>query len=126
MPIFDLNLARPPPSVDMLALPNKPAATADCMVMATQITNFLKLTLDDILTLAPIPMDKSTPVQPTAMEAETNTTTTDQMLTNILVETTTDQSTAMDIGPEENTGVASPLATAVDPPIYLTTPAVLP
>uniref|UniRef100_A0A915IRN2 Uncharacterized protein n=1 Tax=Romanomermis culicivorax TaxID=13658 RepID=A0A915IRN2_ROMCU len=53
-PIFDLNIAKLPPSTDTSALP-PPAATADLMVTATQITDFLKLMLDEISTLAPVP-----------------------------------------------------------------------
>uniref|UniRef100_A0A915JTS9 Uncharacterized protein n=1 Tax=Romanomermis culicivorax TaxID=13658 RepID=A0A915JTS9_ROMCU len=123
-PIFDLNIMKLPPSTDVSALP-APTATTDFMGTATQITNFLKLTLDNISTLALVLMDESTLVQPAAMDAETNTTT-DQTLTNILEETTADQSTPMDVPPQEPAAVAVPLAPAVDPRIYLTTPAVLP
>uniref|UniRef100_A0A915L659 Uncharacterized protein n=1 Tax=Romanomermis culicivorax TaxID=13658 RepID=A0A915L659_ROMCU len=71
--IFDLNIAKLPQSTDVSALPT-PTATADLMARATQITDFLKLTLDEISTLAPVPMDESTLVQPTTMDAETDTT----------------------------------------------------
>uniref|UniRef100_A0A915IZM7 Uncharacterized protein n=1 Tax=Romanomermis culicivorax TaxID=13658 RepID=A0A915IZM7_ROMCU len=92
MPIFDLNIAKLPPSTDVSALP-APTATADFMARATQITDFLKLTLDDISTLPPVLMDESTLVQPTAMDAETNTTTAEQTLMDIREENTADQST---------------------------------
>uniref|UniRef100_A0A915JIS6 Uncharacterized protein n=1 Tax=Romanomermis culicivorax TaxID=13658 RepID=A0A915JIS6_ROMCU len=95
-PIFDLNIVKLPPSTDVSALP-VPTATADFTATTRQITDFLKLMLDDISTLAPVPMEKSTPVQPTAMKAETNTTR-DQTLIDIPEETTTDESTAMDVG----------------------------
>uniref|UniRef100_A0A915ILY8 Uncharacterized protein n=1 Tax=Romanomermis culicivorax TaxID=13658 RepID=A0A915ILY8_ROMCU len=72
-PIFDLNTAKLPPSTDVWALP-APATTADLTVTAMQITNFLKLTLDKISTLTLVRMDESTPIQPTAMDAETDTT----------------------------------------------------
>uniref|UniRef100_A0A915IMS3 Uncharacterized protein n=1 Tax=Romanomermis culicivorax TaxID=13658 RepID=A0A915IMS3_ROMCU len=88
MLIFDLNIAKLPPSRVVLALPS-PTATTNFMVTARQITDFLKLTLNNVLTLAPVPMDESTPVQPTMMDAGTNTTT-DQMLTDILEENTID------------------------------------
>uniref|UniRef100_A0A915LBD1 Uncharacterized protein n=1 Tax=Romanomermis culicivorax TaxID=13658 RepID=A0A915LBD1_ROMCU len=101
------------------------AATADFTVMATQITTFLKLMLDDISTLALVPMDKSTLVQPMAMDAENNTTTAEQTLTNIPKESTIDQSTSMDVVPAELTAIAPPPAPAVDPRIYLATMAIL-
>uniref|UniRef100_A0A915IN96 Uncharacterized protein n=1 Tax=Romanomermis culicivorax TaxID=13658 RepID=A0A915IN96_ROMCU len=81
MPTLDLNMAKLPLSVDVSALPEL-TATADFNI--TQITDFLKLTLNDISTLAPILMDESTPVQTPAIEAETNTATMDQMMTDIL------------------------------------------
>uniref|UniRef100_A0A915HTJ1 Uncharacterized protein n=1 Tax=Romanomermis culicivorax TaxID=13658 RepID=A0A915HTJ1_ROMCU len=88
--VFDLNIAKLPPSTDASTLP-APTATAD-------FTNFLKLMLHDISTLALVPIDESTPVQPTVMDAETNTTT-DQTLTDILEEITANQSTAIDVAP---------------------------
>uniref|UniRef100_A0A915IJ37 Uncharacterized protein n=1 Tax=Romanomermis culicivorax TaxID=13658 RepID=A0A915IJ37_ROMCU len=124
-PIFDLNIAKQLQSTDVSALP-APTATANFMATATQINDFLKLMLDDISTLAPVPMDESTPVQSTGMDAETNTTTTDQMLTDIREETTANQSAAMDVAPKEPATLAPLLAPAMDLHIYLATPAVLP
>uniref|UniRef100_A0A915HXE5 Uncharacterized protein n=1 Tax=Romanomermis culicivorax TaxID=13658 RepID=A0A915HXE5_ROMCU len=72
-----------------------------------------------------MPMDEYTPIQPTAMEAETNTTT-DQMLTDIPEESTAEQSTSMDIVPTESAMVLIPPPPAVDPCIYLATLAILP
>uniref|UniRef100_A0A915KAX4 Uncharacterized protein n=1 Tax=Romanomermis culicivorax TaxID=13658 RepID=A0A915KAX4_ROMCU len=125
MPIFDLNIAKLPQSTDVSALPAQ-TATADFTARAMQITDFLKLTLDDILTLALVPMDESTPDQPTRMDAETNITTTEQTLTDIPEENTADQSWSMDVGPEEPEVVAPPPAPAMDPHIYLATLAILP
>uniref|UniRef100_A0A915HHW5 Peptidase S1 domain-containing protein n=1 Tax=Romanomermis culicivorax TaxID=13658 RepID=A0A915HHW5_ROMCU len=122
--IFDLNIVKLPPSTDVLALPRL-APTADLTAMTTQIKDFLKLTLHDISTLALVPMDESTPVQPIMMDAETNTIT-DQTLTNMLKETTANQSTAMDVAPQEPAAMTVPLAPALDPPIYLATLAILP
>uniref|UniRef100_A0A915K8Z0 Uncharacterized protein n=1 Tax=Romanomermis culicivorax TaxID=13658 RepID=A0A915K8Z0_ROMCU len=101
-------------------------ATADFMAKAMQINKFLKLRLDDISTLASIPMDESTPVQPTTVDTQTNTATTDQMLTNMPEESTPKKSTTMDIPHEEPATVAPLPAPAMDPPIHLPTPAVLP
>uniref|UniRef100_A0A915LD61 Uncharacterized protein n=1 Tax=Romanomermis culicivorax TaxID=13658 RepID=A0A915LD61_ROMCU len=124
MPILDLNIAKLPPSTDVSALPN-PAATADLTATATQITDFLKLTLDEISTLDPVPMDESTPVQPAPMDAETDTTM-DQMLMDIPEESTLDQSTSMDVAPAEPATMLPPMAPAVDLRIQLATPAILP
>uniref|UniRef100_A0A915IJQ9 Uncharacterized protein n=1 Tax=Romanomermis culicivorax TaxID=13658 RepID=A0A915IJQ9_ROMCU len=121
--IFDLNIAKLPLSTDVLALPTL-AATADLTAMTMQINDFLKLTLDDISTFAPVPMDESIPVQPTAMDAKTNTTR-DQTRTHILEENTMDQSTAMDVTRQEPAAVAVPPTPVVDPRIYLATPAIL-
>uniref|UniRef100_A0A915JJS6 Uncharacterized protein n=1 Tax=Romanomermis culicivorax TaxID=13658 RepID=A0A915JJS6_ROMCU len=60
--IFDLNIAKLPPSTGVSAL-HTLAATANLTTTATQITNFLKLMFDEIWILAPVPMDESTPVQ---------------------------------------------------------------
>uniref|UniRef100_A0A915IM47 Uncharacterized protein n=1 Tax=Romanomermis culicivorax TaxID=13658 RepID=A0A915IM47_ROMCU len=76
-PTFDLNIAKLLLSSDVLAL-SMLAATADLTAMTTQITDFLKLTLEEISTLALVPMDESTPVQPIVMDAETNTRTAEQ------------------------------------------------
>uniref|UniRef100_A0A915K0G2 Uncharacterized protein n=1 Tax=Romanomermis culicivorax TaxID=13658 RepID=A0A915K0G2_ROMCU len=70
-------------------------------------------------------MDESTPVQPTAIDVETNTATMNQTLTDILEETTTYQYTAIDVTPEKPAAVAPLLAHALDPNIYLATPAFL-
>uniref|UniRef100_A0A915KJV9 Uncharacterized protein n=1 Tax=Romanomermis culicivorax TaxID=13658 RepID=A0A915KJV9_ROMCU len=118
-------MAKLPPSIDVSA-PTALRATADLTATTVQITDFLKLLLDDITTLAPTLMDRSTPVQPTTMEAETNTVTTDQTLTDIPEETTADQSTAMDVAPQEPAAAAVLSAPAVDPPIHLATPGALP
>uniref|UniRef100_A0A915L5L4 Uncharacterized protein n=1 Tax=Romanomermis culicivorax TaxID=13658 RepID=A0A915L5L4_ROMCU len=56
MPIFDLNIAKLPQSTDVSALPTL-AATADLTATTAQIIHFLKLMLDDISTLMPVPMD---------------------------------------------------------------------
>uniref|UniRef100_A0A915K1T4 Uncharacterized protein n=1 Tax=Romanomermis culicivorax TaxID=13658 RepID=A0A915K1T4_ROMCU len=71
-------------------------------------------------------MDESTPVKPTAMDAETNTRTTEQMLTNIPEESTLDHSTSMDIVPAELAMMSPSTAPAVDQHIYLATSAILP
>uniref|UniRef100_A0A915HSS3 Uncharacterized protein n=1 Tax=Romanomermis culicivorax TaxID=13658 RepID=A0A915HSS3_ROMCU len=101
-----------------------PAAPSDITATATQITDFLKLTLDDISNIAPTPMDESTPIQPTAIDSETMTS--DQMLTDIPEESTVDQPTSMDVVPVEPATTIPPTAPAMDPRIYLAMPAVLP
>uniref|UniRef100_A0A915JMJ0 Uncharacterized protein n=1 Tax=Romanomermis culicivorax TaxID=13658 RepID=A0A915JMJ0_ROMCU len=70
-------------------------------------------------------MDESTLIQPTAMEAETNTTT-DQMLMDIPEESIVDHSTSMDILPTEPATALPPTVPAEDLRIYLATPATLP
>uniref|UniRef100_A0A915IJR9 Uncharacterized protein n=1 Tax=Romanomermis culicivorax TaxID=13658 RepID=A0A915IJR9_ROMCU len=97
--------------------PTEPPAGADLMVSSASINDFLKLMLDDIWPLAPVPVEESTPLQPIDMETEVNTTTLDQMLTDIPEETTANNITPMD--------VASPTP-AMDPSLYLGMPAVLP
>uniref|UniRef100_A0A915INA4 Uncharacterized protein n=1 Tax=Romanomermis culicivorax TaxID=13658 RepID=A0A915INA4_ROMCU len=112
------------PSTDVSALPT-PTAPSDITGTATQITDFLKLMLDEISNLALAPMDESTPIQPAAMDAETNTTT-DQTLTDIPQESTVDQFTSMDIVLVMPTTTLPPTAPTMDPPIFLATPAILP
>uniref|UniRef100_A0A915JR02 Uncharacterized protein n=1 Tax=Romanomermis culicivorax TaxID=13658 RepID=A0A915JR02_ROMCU len=123
-PIFDPNIAKLLPSTNVSALP-MPAAPSDISATATQITNFLKLTLNEISSITPAWMDESTPIQPVAMDSEM-TTTTDQMLTNIPEESMVDQSTSMDIVPAKPATRVPPMAPAIDPRIYLATPAILP
>uniref|UniRef100_A0A915HL03 Uncharacterized protein n=1 Tax=Romanomermis culicivorax TaxID=13658 RepID=A0A915HL03_ROMCU len=124
MPIFDLNIAKLPPSTDPSALPML-AAPFDITATTTQITVFLKLTLDKISNIALAPIDESTPIQPATMDTQT-TTTTDQMLTDIPQESTVDQSRSMDVVPIEPASTMPATVPPVDPPIYLATPAVLP
>uniref|UniRef100_A0A915JFX2 Uncharacterized protein n=1 Tax=Romanomermis culicivorax TaxID=13658 RepID=A0A915JFX2_ROMCU len=49
----------------------EPPVMADLSVSAMQINSFLKLKLDDILLLAPVPLEESMPVQPINMDMET-------------------------------------------------------
>uniref|UniRef100_A0A915I4Q5 Uncharacterized protein n=1 Tax=Romanomermis culicivorax TaxID=13658 RepID=A0A915I4Q5_ROMCU len=92
---------------------------------ATQITDFLKLTLNKISNIARGPMDESTPIQPAEIDTET-TTTTNQTLTDIPEESTFDQSTSIDVIPIEPATTLPPMVPAVDPRIYLATLAILP
>uniref|UniRef100_A0A915IPW3 Uncharacterized protein n=1 Tax=Romanomermis culicivorax TaxID=13658 RepID=A0A915IPW3_ROMCU len=124
MPIFDLNIAKLPPSTDASALPML-AAPFDITATTTQITVFLKLTLDKISNIALAPMDESTPIQPATMDTQM-TTTTNQMLTDIPQESTVDQSRSMDVVPIEPATTMPATVPPVDPPIYLATLAVLP
>uniref|UniRef100_A0A915J2N1 Uncharacterized protein n=1 Tax=Romanomermis culicivorax TaxID=13658 RepID=A0A915J2N1_ROMCU len=101
MPIFDLNIEKLRQSTDASALPMH-AAPSDITATATQITDFLKLMLDEISNIALAPMDESTPIQPTTMDTET-TTTTHQRLRDIPKESTINQSTSMDVVPVEPT-----------------------
>uniref|UniRef100_A0A915JKG4 Uncharacterized protein n=1 Tax=Romanomermis culicivorax TaxID=13658 RepID=A0A915JKG4_ROMCU len=60
MLISDLNITKLPATVATLSLTSRPAA-ADLTVLATLINDFLKLTLDDISSLAPVPMEMTIP-----------------------------------------------------------------
>uniref|UniRef100_A0A915JAI9 Uncharacterized protein n=1 Tax=Romanomermis culicivorax TaxID=13658 RepID=A0A915JAI9_ROMCU len=77
-----------PLSTEVSTLP-MPAVPSDITATATQITNFLKLTLDKISNIAPAPMDESTPIQLAGMDSETMTS--DQMLTDIPEQSIVDQ-----------------------------------
>uniref|UniRef100_A0A915JQI8 Uncharacterized protein n=1 Tax=Romanomermis culicivorax TaxID=13658 RepID=A0A915JQI8_ROMCU len=125
MLILDLNMAKLPLAAPPL-VSHKPSTTADITAWAAQINDFLKLMLEDISSLAPDPLEESTPIQPIAMDTETNTTTSDQMLMDILEETTTDNIATMDIMPPEPAMNVALQAPAMDPSIYLATPAILP
>uniref|UniRef100_A0A915K7I5 Uncharacterized protein n=1 Tax=Romanomermis culicivorax TaxID=13658 RepID=A0A915K7I5_ROMCU len=115
-PIFDLNILKLPVTIPTSA-PTKPPAGADLMVSGASINDFLKLTLDNIWWLAPVPVKELMPIQPIDMDTKVNTATSDQTLTNIQEETTADNITAMDIAPP---------APALDPSLYFARPPVLP
>uniref|UniRef100_A0A915L2P3 Uncharacterized protein n=1 Tax=Romanomermis culicivorax TaxID=13658 RepID=A0A915L2P3_ROMCU len=110
--VFDLNIAKLPPSTEASAFP-MPTAPSDIMATATQISDFLKLTLDEISNVVPAPMDESTPIQPAAIDSETMTS--EQMLTDILKESTVDQSTSMDVALIEPATTIPTKTPAVDP-----------
>uniref|UniRef100_A0A915K2V4 Uncharacterized protein n=1 Tax=Romanomermis culicivorax TaxID=13658 RepID=A0A915K2V4_ROMCU len=61
MLIFDLNMAKLPTAA-LQPAPRELPAAADLTVSATQINEFLKLMLDDISSLAPAPLEESTPL----------------------------------------------------------------
>uniref|UniRef100_A0A915ICF0 Uncharacterized protein n=1 Tax=Romanomermis culicivorax TaxID=13658 RepID=A0A915ICF0_ROMCU len=125
MTIFDLNMPKLPTTVPTSA-PTEPPAAADLTVSATQINDLIKLTFDNILSLASVPLEEWMPVQPIAMDTEMNTPTLDQTLTNILEETKTDNVTIVDIVlPVPTMDVVLP-APAMDPSIYLATPTMVP
>uniref|UniRef100_A0A915J6Q9 Uncharacterized protein n=1 Tax=Romanomermis culicivorax TaxID=13658 RepID=A0A915J6Q9_ROMCU len=114
------------PTTVPTSTPTELPAAADLMVSATQVNNLIKLTFDNILLLAPVPLEEWTLIQPIAMNTEMNTTTLDQMLTNILEETTTDNVTIMNVVlPLPAMDVVLPTPT-VDPSIYLATPTMVP
>uniref|UniRef100_A0A915KDK2 Uncharacterized protein n=1 Tax=Romanomermis culicivorax TaxID=13658 RepID=A0A915KDK2_ROMCU len=123
--IFDLNIAKLLMTVPTPARTEPPTA-ADLTVSVTQINDFLKLTLDHISSLAPAPLEELTPVQPIDMDTRMNTTTSDQMLTDIPEDTTTDNATAIDIAPPMPAMDIVPSPPPVDPSIYLATPGMLP
>uniref|UniRef100_A0A915I7P7 Uncharacterized protein n=1 Tax=Romanomermis culicivorax TaxID=13658 RepID=A0A915I7P7_ROMCU len=123
MPIFDLNIVKLQPSTDVSALP-MPAAPSDIMATAMQITDFLKLTLDEISNIPPAWMDESTPIQLVATDTK-RTSTTDQMSTDIPKESTISQSMLMGVAPVEPTATLPLTVPAVDPRIYLATLAIL-
>uniref|UniRef100_A0A915IJJ7 Uncharacterized protein n=1 Tax=Romanomermis culicivorax TaxID=13658 RepID=A0A915IJJ7_ROMCU len=100
MPIFDLNIVKLPLSTDVSAHPRL-AAIADLTAMTAQITDFLKLMLNNTSILPLVPMDESAPVQLTAMDAETSTSRAEQMLTDIPEESTIDHSMSMEVMPAE-------------------------
>uniref|UniRef100_A0A915K0Y6 Uncharacterized protein n=1 Tax=Romanomermis culicivorax TaxID=13658 RepID=A0A915K0Y6_ROMCU len=117
MPIFDLNIAKLSATVTMLS-PTGRTAAADLTVLVTSIKDFLKLTLVDIWSLAPVLAEETMPVQQIEIDTGAKVTTiSDHTLTDIPTETTTDNITAMDVVPP---------APAIDPSIYLATPVALP
>uniref|UniRef100_A0A915IWA4 Uncharacterized protein n=1 Tax=Romanomermis culicivorax TaxID=13658 RepID=A0A915IWA4_ROMCU len=124
-PIFDLNMAKLPRVAPPLAQ-NEPPAMAHLTDSAIQINDFLKLMVDDIWSLALVPLEESMPVQPIDMDTKTNTTTSDQTLTDIPEETTTDNITTMYVVPPVPAMNVAMLAPALDPWIYLATPPILP
>uniref|UniRef100_A0A915J051 Uncharacterized protein n=1 Tax=Romanomermis culicivorax TaxID=13658 RepID=A0A915J051_ROMCU len=123
-PIFDLNIGKLPSSTDVSALPML-AVPSNITATAMQITDFLKLTLDEISNFALAPMDESTHIQPATIDSEM-TKTTDRMLTDIPKESTLDQSRSMDVVPIEPATTMPAMVSIVDRRIYLATPAVLP
>uniref|UniRef100_A0A915I6P8 Uncharacterized protein n=1 Tax=Romanomermis culicivorax TaxID=13658 RepID=A0A915I6P8_ROMCU len=115
MPIFDCNIAKLPPKVIPSSLTGPPAV-ADLMVLGTSTNEFLKLMLDDISPIAPISVEMTTPVhQPETETKEEAMNTSDKTLTNIPERASADAQTSIDVVPQ-----------AVDPSIYLATPAALP
>uniref|UniRef100_A0A915J2B5 Uncharacterized protein n=1 Tax=Romanomermis culicivorax TaxID=13658 RepID=A0A915J2B5_ROMCU len=61
MPIFDLNMVKLPPFIDVSA-PSALTTTADFTATTAQINDSLKLRLDNIMTLAPVRTDESMPI----------------------------------------------------------------
>uniref|UniRef100_A0A915L644 Uncharacterized protein n=1 Tax=Romanomermis culicivorax TaxID=13658 RepID=A0A915L644_ROMCU len=114
--IFDLNIVKLPAMVPTSSPTERPAV-ADLTVLTTSINNSLKLMLDDIWSLASVPIQESTPIQPINMETEADTTTSNHILTHIPEKTTSDNVTAVDVALH---------APALNPSIYLTMPMVLP
>uniref|UniRef100_A0A915HI74 Uncharacterized protein n=1 Tax=Romanomermis culicivorax TaxID=13658 RepID=A0A915HI74_ROMCU len=73
-PIFGINIGKLPAMVTTSA-PTEPPAAANLTISSTSINDFLKLTLDDISSLALIPIEESMPIQPIDMETEAYTAT---------------------------------------------------
>uniref|UniRef100_A0A915K3B4 Uncharacterized protein n=1 Tax=Romanomermis culicivorax TaxID=13658 RepID=A0A915K3B4_ROMCU len=116
-PIFDLIIAKLPTTVTSSS-PTSLTTTANLTVSTTSINEFLKLMLDDISSLAPVPAQELMPIQFIVMDTKADVTTaSDHTLTDIMEETTVDKVTAMDVAPP---------APVIDPLIYLATQVVLP
>uniref|UniRef100_A0A915IAC7 Uncharacterized protein n=1 Tax=Romanomermis culicivorax TaxID=13658 RepID=A0A915IAC7_ROMCU len=114
-PLLDLNNAKLPTMV-MTSSATSPPAQADLMVSVTSINEFLKLMLDNILSLASVSKEMATPVNQTEMDTKPHAPA-DQTLTDIPEETTTDNETRIDM---------VQTAPAVNPSIYLARPRALP
>uniref|UniRef100_A0A915I198 Uncharacterized protein n=1 Tax=Romanomermis culicivorax TaxID=13658 RepID=A0A915I198_ROMCU len=92
MLIFDLNTTKLPTTAAMSS-PTSPPAAAHLTVLATLTKDFLKLTLDDISSLARVSSEMTTLTYQIKVDTEAEATaTSDQTLTDIPEETTADNS----------------------------------